>query len=158
MRRSGGVGLRERLRRVSLTRLGAFVVVLAMAVPAFYSSVRAQATQAVRSAQDMQASEDVVKLTLHDTIQPVTAGYLRRRAGPCRGDPRTGGTDLAWNAGGLLDSTREMVADIEASPVPVLVFIEPSGSRRALRDFSAGGCGHRGYGTGDQCRRSAPRP
>ena len=37
--------------------------------------------------------------------------------------------------GGLLDSTRQMVADIEASPVPVILFIEPSGSRAGSAGF-----------------------
>jgi membrane-bound serine protease (ClpP class) len=37
--------------------------------------------------------------------------------------------------GGLLDSTREMVANIEASAVPVIIFIEPSGSRAGSAGF-----------------------
>ena len=77
----------------------------------------------------------VVKLTIHDTIQPITADYLRR------------GLDIAarlhaqavivsmGTPGGLLESTRVMVQAIESSPVPVIIFISPSGSRAGSAGF-----------------------
>jgi membrane-bound serine protease (ClpP class) len=77
----------------------------------------------------------VVKLTIHDTIQPITAEYLQR------------GLDIAarlhaqavivslGTPGGLLESTRTMVQSIENSPVPVIVFISPAGSRAGSAGF-----------------------
>ena len=77
----------------------------------------------------------VLKLSIHDTIQPITAEYLKR------------GLDLAaqrhaaavlvslGTPGGLLDSTRDMVADIEASHVPVIIYVSPSGSRAGSAGF-----------------------
>jgi membrane-bound serine protease (ClpP class) len=77
----------------------------------------------------------VVKLTIHDTIQPITAEYLQR------------GLDLAASLhaqavilslgtpGGLLESTRAMVQSVERSPVPVIIFISPTGSRAGSAGF-----------------------
>jgi membrane-bound serine protease (ClpP class) len=82
-----------------------------------------------------QKTPVVLKLTLHDTIQPITADYLQRGL--------THAADIHADAvllslgtpGGLLDSTRTMVAAIEASPVPVILFIAPSGSRAGSAGF-----------------------
>ncbi len=37
--------------------------------------------------------------------------------------------------GGLLDSTRDIIAKILASPVPVIIYVAPSGSRAASAGF-----------------------
>jgi membrane-bound serine protease (ClpP class) len=77
----------------------------------------------------------IVKLTIHDTIQPITADYLQR------------GLDVAarlharavivsmGTPGGLLESTRAMVQSIENSPAPVILFISPTGSRAGSAGF-----------------------
>jgi membrane-bound serine protease (ClpP class) len=80
-------------------------------------------------------AQTVLKLTIHDTIQPVTAQYIARglRDAATRHDAAvllTLGTP-----GGLLTSTREIVSAIEASPVPVIVYIAPSGSRAGSAGF-----------------------
>jgi len=77
----------------------------------------------------------VVKLTIHDTIQPITAEYLKRGLDSAAAQHASAVLISLGTPGGLLDSTREMVADIEASPVPVIVFIEPSGSRAGSAGF-----------------------
>ena len=77
----------------------------------------------------------VVKLTIHDTIQPITAEYLKRGLDAAAAQHASAVLISLGTPGGLLDSTREMVADIEASPVPVIVFIEPSGSRAGSAGF-----------------------
>ncbi len=77
----------------------------------------------------------VVKLTLHDTIQPITADYLERGLQ----DAASQHADLVivsmGTPGGLLDSTRVMVQAIENSPVPVAIFISPTGSRAGSAGF-----------------------
>ena len=77
----------------------------------------------------------VVKLTIHDTIQPITADYLRR--GLDKAARLHAGAVLIslGTPGGLLESTRVMVQAIENSPVPVIVFISPTGSRAGSAGF-----------------------
>jgi membrane-bound serine protease (ClpP class) len=77
----------------------------------------------------------VVKLTIHDTIQPITAEYLKRGLDDAASRNAAAVLISMGTPGGLLDSTREMVAAIEASPVPVIIFIEPSGSRAGSAGF-----------------------
>jgi membrane-bound serine protease (ClpP class) len=77
----------------------------------------------------------VVKLTIHDTIQPITAEYLKRGLDDAASRHAAAVLISMGTPGGLLDSTREMVADIEASQVPVILYIEPSGSRAGSAGF-----------------------
>ena len=77
----------------------------------------------------------VVKLSIHDTIQPITADYLQRGLDEAAREHAAAVLISLGTPGGLLDSTREMVAASEAAPVPVIVFIEPSGSRAGSAGF-----------------------
>ena len=77
----------------------------------------------------------VVKLTVHDTIQPVSAGYLRRGLQHAADTHAAAVLISLGTPGGLLDSTREIVSVIDTSPVPVIVFISPSGSRAGSAGF-----------------------
>jgi membrane-bound serine protease (ClpP class) len=86
-------------------------------------------------AQSAVSSPLVVKLTIHDTIQPITAEYLKRGLDDAASRHAAAVLISMGTPGGLLDSTREMVADIEASQVPVIIFIEPSGSRAGSAGF-----------------------
>lgn len=72
---------------------------------------------------------------LDDTIQPISEQYLDRglaQAAQTRSDALL--IDLN-TPGGLLDTTRSMVSKILASPVPVIVFVAPSGSRAGSAGF-----------------------
>lgn len=77
----------------------------------------------------------VIKLTLHDTIQPVSAGYLER--GLAEADRRNAAAVLVslGTPGGLLDSTRVMVQAIEHSRVPVIIYVSPAGNRAGSAGF-----------------------
>ncbi len=86
-------------------------------------------------AQTAVSSPLVVKLSIHDTIQPITAEYMKRGLDDAASRHAEAVLISMGTPGGLLDSTREMVADIEASPVPVIIFIEPSGSRAGSAGF-----------------------
>jgi len=77
----------------------------------------------------------VIKLTIHDTIQPITAGYLQRGLEEAARRRARGVILSLGTPGGLLDSTRAMVQDIENSPVPVIIYISPSGSRAGSAGF-----------------------
>jgi membrane-bound serine protease (ClpP class) len=77
----------------------------------------------------------VVKLTLHDTIQPITADYLQRGLREAARLQAQLVIVSMGTPGGLLDSTRVIVQAIENSPVPVVVFISPTGSRAGSAGF-----------------------
>ena len=77
----------------------------------------------------------VVKLTIHDTIQPITADYLERGLQEAARQHAQLVLVSMGTPGGLLDSTRAMVQAIEASPVPVVVYISPAGSRAGSAGF-----------------------
>ena len=79
----------------------------------------------------------VVKLTLHDTIQPITADYLQRGLREAARVHAQAVLVSMGTPGGLLESTRVMVQAIETSPVPVasinpalLILFEPALSAR----------------------------
>jgi membrane-bound serine protease (ClpP class) len=77
----------------------------------------------------------VVKLTIHDTIQPITADYLQRGLEAAAREHAQLVIVSLGTPGGLLDSTRVMVQAIENSPVPVVIFISPTGSRAGSAGF-----------------------
>jgi membrane-bound serine protease (ClpP class) len=77
----------------------------------------------------------VVKLTIHDTIQPITADYLQRGLHEAASRHAQAVLVSLGTPGGLLDSTRAMVQAIQSSPVPVIIFISPSGSRAGSAGF-----------------------
>jgi len=77
----------------------------------------------------------VVKLTIHDTIQPITADYLQRGLREAAQLHAQAVLITMGTPGGLLDSTRVMVQAIEQSSVPVILFISPAGSRAGSAGF-----------------------
>jgi membrane-bound serine protease (ClpP class) len=77
----------------------------------------------------------VVKLTIHDTIQPITADYLQRGLREAADLHAQAVIVSMGTPGGLLESTRVMVQAIENSPVPVIIFISPTGSRAGSAGF-----------------------
>jgi membrane-bound serine protease (ClpP class) len=84
---------------------------------------------------DTTSTNVVVKLTLHDTIQPITADYLQRGLQEAARLHAQLVLISMGTPGGLLESTRVMVQAIENSPVPVVVFISPTGSRAGSAGF-----------------------
>jgi membrane-bound serine protease (ClpP class) len=80
-------------------------------------------------------SAPVLKLTIHDTIQPISAGYLERGIAEATRRGASAVLVSLGTPGGLLDSTRSMVQSIERSPVPVIVYISPTGSRAGSAGF-----------------------
>src|SRR5271156_2978421 len=77
----------------------------------------------------------VVKLTIHDTIQPITADYLQRGLQDAARLHARAVIISLDTPGGLLESTRAMVQVIEESPIPVVVFVSPAGSRAGSAGF-----------------------
>jgi membrane-bound serine protease (ClpP class) len=78
---------------------------------------------------------EVLKIVLDDTIQPVSAEYFSRAI-----DEAVRRHDDALliqidTPGGLLDSMREIIQRVTNSPVPVIIYVAPSGSRAASAGF-----------------------
>jgi membrane-bound serine protease (ClpP class) len=77
----------------------------------------------------------VIQLLLRDTIQPVSAEYLARGLHDAADHHAQAVLVELDTPGGLLDSTRAMVESIEHSPVPVILYVAPTGSRAASAGF-----------------------
>lgn len=77
----------------------------------------------------------VVVLHLDDTIQPISQQYLDRGINQAAQDHAAALLVDLNTPGGMLTSTRAMVSKILASPVPVIVFVAPSGSRAGSAGF-----------------------
>jgi len=77
----------------------------------------------------------VLKITVNDTIQPITDEYIGRALAEAqRSNDKAVLIELS-TPGGLVDSTREIINKILESPVPVIIYVTPSGSRAASAGF-----------------------
>ena len=86
-------------------------------------------------AHGQSPTPQVVVLNLDDTIQPISDQYLERGFTQAA-QSRANAVLINLNTpGGLLDTTRTVVSQILASPVPVIVFVAPSGSRAGSAGF-----------------------
>ncbi|HUB20115.1 MAG TPA: nodulation protein NfeD [Acidobacteriaceae bacterium] len=87
------------------------------------------------SARVAAQTPQVVVLHLDDTIQPISADYLKRGIDRAA-DIHAAAVLVELNTpGGLLDSTRSMVGDILNSPSPVIFYVAPAGSRAGSAGF-----------------------
>lgn len=81
------------------------------------------------------SSAEVLKIVLDDTIQPITAEYIDRAIQDASRNHDQALLIEISTPGGLLDSTRDIIEKILASPVPVIIYVAPSGSRSASAGF-----------------------
>src|SRR5271166_5252957 len=81
------------------------------------------------------AANSVVKIRIDDTIQPITAEYIDRAIERARQTNADAVLIELSTPGGLLDSTREIIEKILASPAPVIVYVSPTGARAASAGF-----------------------
>ncbi len=77
----------------------------------------------------------VILIHLDDTIQPISADYMERGLSAAATQHADAVLIEINTPGGLLDSMRQMVSKIIASPVPVIVYVAPSGSRAGSAGF-----------------------
>jgi membrane-bound serine protease (ClpP class) len=75
------------------------------------------------------ASSEVLKIVIQDTIHPITNEYVGRAIQAAEQDGAKAVLIEINTPGGLLESTRQIVEKILSSPVPVIVYVTPSGSR-----------------------------
>jgi membrane-bound serine protease (ClpP class) len=81
------------------------------------------------------ASADVLKLVLSDTIQAATAERVERALNQAVAEKDDAVLIELSTPGGVMDSMREIMEKILASPVPVIIYVTPSGSRAASAGF-----------------------
>jgi membrane-bound serine protease (ClpP class) len=83
----------------------------------------------------VSASASIIKVKVDDTIQPISAEYIDRAIERAR-QTNIDAVLIELNTpGGLVDSTRQIVEKILASPAPVIVYVAPTGARAASAGF-----------------------
>src|SRR6478672_7228421 len=81
------------------------------------------------------ASADVLKVVLDDTIQAATAERIERALDQAAARKDEAVLIELTTPGGVMDAMREIMEKILASPVPVIIYVTPSGSRAASAGF-----------------------
>jgi membrane-bound serine protease (ClpP class) len=81
------------------------------------------------------ATAEILQVTINDTIHPITVEYVGRALAEADRTHARAVLILMNTPGGLLESTREIIEEILASPVPVIIYVTPSGSRAASAGF-----------------------
>ena len=80
-------------------------------------------------------SAEILKIVVDDTIQPIREEYIARAiAEAARRNDQAVLIEIN-TPGGLVDSTRQIIEHITASPIPVIIYVTPSGSRAASAGF-----------------------
>ena len=81
------------------------------------------------------ARADVVRVLVDGTINPVSAEYIDRGIQRASDQHAQAVLIEIRTPGGLVDSTRDIISKILASPVPVIVYVYPTGSHSASAGF-----------------------
>lgn len=81
------------------------------------------------------SSAEVLKIVVKDTIQPITVEYIGRALDDAAQNHDKAVLIELNTPGGLLVSTREIIEKILASPVPVIIYVTPSGSWAASAGY-----------------------
>ena len=81
------------------------------------------------------SSAEVLKIVVNDAIHPITDEYIGRAIAEAARNKDQALLIEINTPGGLLDATRDIIEKILASPVPVIIYVTPSGSRAASAGF-----------------------
>src|SRR5437870_3684116 len=81
------------------------------------------------------SSAEVLKIVVNDTIQPITDEYIGRALADAKAKGDQAVLIELSTPGGLLESTRDIINKILESPVPVIIYVTPAGSRAASAGF-----------------------
>jgi membrane-bound serine protease (ClpP class) len=86
-------------------------------------------------ALSIASSAEVLKIVVNDAIHPITDEYIGRAIAEAERNKDQALLIEINTPGGLLESTRDIIEKILASPVPVIIYVTPSGSRAASAGF-----------------------
>src|SRR5438067_10818323 len=78
---------------------------------------------------------EVLRVVLDEAIQPSTQEYVSRAIDFAQHNHNEAVLLELYTPGGLESSMREIISKILASPVPVIVYVAPTGSRAASAGF-----------------------
>src|SRR5579864_2361775 len=81
------------------------------------------------------SSAQVLKIVVNDTIQPTSDEFIGHALKKADQEKDQAVLIELNTPGGLADSTRHIIEKIVASPVPVIIYVAPSGSRAASAGF-----------------------
>jgi len=81
------------------------------------------------------ANAQIIRVKVDDTIQPVTEEYIARAIDQAAAQHADAVLLELRTPGGLVESTRKIIEKIDASPVPVIVYVTPSGGYAASAGF-----------------------
>jgi membrane-bound serine protease (ClpP class) len=81
------------------------------------------------------SSAEVLKIVINDAIHPITDEYIGRALAEAERNKDQALLIELNTPGGLVESTRDIIEKILASPTPVIVYVTPSGSRAASAGF-----------------------
>jgi membrane-bound serine protease (ClpP class) len=81
------------------------------------------------------ARADVLKIVVRDTIHPISDEFIGRALDQAARERDEAVIIELSTPGGLVDSTRSIIEKILASPIPVIVYVAPSGARAASAGF-----------------------
>ncbi len=73
------------------------------------------------------AAAQILKIVVDDTIQPISAEYITRALDVAHRNNDQAVLIEMNTPGGLVSSTREIIEKITSSPVPVIVYVTPTG-------------------------------
>ncbi|MDR3764496.1 MAG: nodulation protein NfeD [Acidobacteriota bacterium] len=83
----------------------------------------------------LPSAAQVLRINIDGTIHPIVAEQIERGIQTATERHATALLIELNTPGGLLDSTRDIITHIESSPVPVIAYVGPSGSRAASAGF-----------------------
>ena len=81
------------------------------------------------------SAADVLKIVINDTIQPISAERIERALDLAAANKDDAVLIELSTPGGLMNSMSEIVQKILASPVPVVIYVTPSGTHAASAGF-----------------------
>src|SRR5437868_2517798 len=78
---------------------------------------------------------EVLRVVVDDTINPITEEYIGRALDSAQQNKDDAVLIELSTPGGLMDATRNIISRLLASPVPVILYVTPTGSRAASAGF-----------------------
>src|SRR6266852_3149924 len=83
----------------------------------------------------LPSSAEVLKIVVDDTIHPITDEYIGRALAEAERNKDQALLIEISTPGGLLTSTQNIIGKILVSPVPVIIYVTPTGSSAASAGF-----------------------
>src|SRR5690349_8203514 len=111
------------MRALLKTHYSKFITILALCLFMSAPAVRAQPANVI------------VQIELDDVIHPVSADYVKQGLEHAKQIGARAAIIRINTPGGLVDSMRDIVEAILASPVPVITWVGPNGARAASAGF-----------------------